>query len=77
MSAFGPKPTSAPALHMSAFRGKADMTIGTCPLLRSLSGVERTCGAPQMAANDPKQTPMAPSKVLVFAGTIGLQSGHI
>src|SRR5262245_1911685 len=27
---------------MSAFGGKADMTIGTCPLLRSLLGVKRT-----------------------------------
>src|SRR5262245_4655906 len=27
MSAFGPKQTWAPALHMSAFGGKADMTV--------------------------------------------------
>ena len=27
MSAFGPKQTSASALHMSAFGGKADMTF--------------------------------------------------
>ena len=36
MSAYGPKQTSAVALHMSAFGGKADMTIAECLLLRSL-----------------------------------------
>jgi len=38
MSAIGPKQTSASALHMSAFGGKADMTRNWCPLLRSLLG---------------------------------------
>jgi hypothetical protein len=42
MSAIGPKQTYGVALHMSAFRGKADMTIGACPLSRSLSRVKRT-----------------------------------
>src|SRR5262245_54109346 len=43
MSAIGPKQTSARALHMSAFGGKADMTLCGRPLLRSLLGVKRTC----------------------------------
>jgi hypothetical protein len=33
--AFGPKQTSASALHMSAFGGKADMTKRKCPLLQT------------------------------------------
>src|SRR6476661_2800674 len=42
---------------MSAFGGKADMTIGTCPLSWSLSGVKRTwVGAAHMSAFDPKRT---------------------
>jgi hypothetical protein len=42
---------------MSACRGKADMTIGTCPLSWSLSGEKQTwAGAPQMSASDPKRT---------------------
>src|SRR5262249_28386805 len=37
--------------------GKADITIGTCPLSRSLSGVKRTSlFALHMSANDPKRT---------------------
>src|SRR5262245_61130521 len=45
------------ALHMSAFRGKADMTIGTCPLSRSLSDVKQTSiVATHMSAFDPKRT---------------------
>src|SRR5215470_4459364 len=43
MSAFGPKQTWARALHMSAFEGKADMTVCGSPLSRSLLGVKRTC----------------------------------
>jgi hypothetical protein len=39
---FWPKKTSQVALHMSAFRGKADMTLCRNPLLRSLLGVKRT-----------------------------------
>ena len=38
MSAIGPKPTSLVALHMSAFGGKADMTLCGSSLLRSLLG---------------------------------------
>jgi hypothetical protein len=39
------------------FRGKADMTIGTCLLSQSLSGVKRTSLlALQMSAYDPKRT---------------------
>ena len=57
MSAFGPKRTSLVAPHMSAFRGKADMTIWACLLLRSLLGVKRTwVGALHMSAFDPKRT---------------------
>src|SRR5262249_51398748 len=57
MSAFGPKQTSASALHMSAFGGKADMTFRGNPLSRSLLGVKRTSLlAPQMSAVDPKGT---------------------
>jgi len=42
---------------MSAFRGKADMTIWACLLLRSLLGVKRTwVGALHMSAFDPKRT---------------------
>ena len=52
---------------MSAFRGKADMTIGTCPLSRSLSGVKQTgLVATHMSAFDPKRTwgltPIRPSR---------------
>src|SRR5262249_57183900 len=39
------------AAHMAAFGGKADMTMGTCPLLWSLSG-----SALHMSAYDPKRT---------------------
>jgi hypothetical protein len=57
MSAFGPNHTGASALHMSAFRGKADMTLYGNPLSRSLSGVKRTClFALHMSAYDPKRT---------------------
>ena len=41
MSAFGPKRTSLVAPHMSAFGGKADMTVCGNPLLRSLLGAKR------------------------------------
>jgi hypothetical protein len=57
MSAFGPKRTSLVAPHMSAFGGKADMTLCGNPLLRSLLGVKRTSlFAAQMSAFDPKRT---------------------
>jgi hypothetical protein len=42
---------------MSAFGGKAAMTLCGNPLLRSLLGVKRTwVGALQMSAFDPKRT---------------------
>ena len=42
---------------MSAFGGKADMTLCGNPLSRSLSGVKRTWPfAMQMSAFDPKRT---------------------
>src|SRR5262245_58148390 len=42
---------------MSAFGGKADMTIGTCPLSQSLLGVKRTrVDTLPMSAYDPKRT---------------------
>src|SRR5262245_48170233 len=57
MSAFGPKRTCAFALHMSAFGGKADMTVCGCLLSRSLLGVKRTLPfAAHMSAIDPKRT---------------------
>ena len=57
MSAFGPKRTSLIAPHMSAFGGKADITIAACLLSRSLLGVKRTwVSALQMSAYDPKRT---------------------
>ena len=57
MSINVPKRTSATALHLSACGGKADMTIGTCPLSWSLSGVKQTWHfAPQEFAIDPKRT---------------------
>ena len=57
MSAYGPKQTWMNALHISAFRGKADITIAACLLLRSLSGVKRTWAvALHMSANDPRRT---------------------
>src|SRR5262245_29315197 len=57
MSAIGPKQTWRSAPHMSAFGGKADMTLGRCLLLRSLLGVKRTSAiAAHMSAFDPKRT---------------------
>src|SRR5262249_18333949 len=57
MSAFGPKRTSVSAPHMSAFGGKADMTVCVCLLLRSLLGVKRTSLiAAHMSPFDPAAT---------------------
>src|SRR5262249_15437643 len=57
MSAIGPKQTWHGAPHMSAFGGKADMTVCACLLLRSLLGVKQTwTGALHMSAFDPKRT---------------------
>jgi hypothetical protein len=57
MSAFGPKQTSASALHMSAIGCKADMAFCGITLSRSLSGVKRTwLVAAHMSAFDPKRT---------------------
>ena len=51
MSAIGTKRTSAVALHMSAFGGKADMAFCGNPLSRSLLRVKRTSAvAPHMSA---------------------------
>src|SRR5262245_10130083 len=56
-SAIGPKQTSTSAPHMSAFGGKADMTLCGCPLFRSLLGAKRTCPfALHTSAYDPKRT---------------------
>src|SRR5215831_6926721 len=69
MSAFGPKRTSLVAPHMSAFRGKADMTIWACLLLRSLLGVKRTwVGALHMSAIDPKRTCPSALQMSAFGG---------
>src|SRR5215471_7936297 len=57
MSAYGPKQTSLFALHMSAFGGKADMTVYGNPRSRSLFGAKRTSlFAPHMSVFDPKRT---------------------
>ena len=57
MSAIGTKRTSAFALHMSAFGGKADMAFCGNSLSRSLLRVKRTSRfAPHMSAFDPKRT---------------------
>ena len=65
MSAIGTKRTCTSALHMSAFGGKADMTLCGNPLLRSLLGVKRTSlFAAQMSAFDPKRTSPLPSQHL-------------
>ena len=66
MSAIGAKQTWLRALHMSAFGGKADMTLCGNPLLRSLLGVKQTSlFAAQMAAYDPKRTLPGPFPVQV------------
>src|SRR5262249_22762988 len=57
-----------------AFGGKADMTIGTCPLSRSLLGVKRTwCFALHMSAFDPKRTSVLLSNLWLCQ----LSSSHI
>src|SRR5215472_16943635 len=57
MSAIGPKQTWRIALHMSAFGGKADMTVCRSPLSRSLLGVKQTwASAVHESAFDPKRT---------------------
>src|SRR5262245_65712589 len=48
---------------MSAFGGKADMTLCGNPLLRSLLGAKRTCRfALHMSAYDPKRTSAEPQR---------------
>src|SRR5262249_59501072 len=60
-SAYGPKQTCVFALHMSAFGGKADMTVCGSPLSRSLLGVKQTSlFATHMSAFDPKRTSVGP-----------------
>src|SRR5262245_23561895 len=67
MSAVGPKQTLASAPHMSAFGGKADMTVCRCLLSRSLLGVKRTWAfAPHLSAFDPKRTWWASFKSRVY-----------
>ena len=62
MSAIGLKQTFLVAPLMSAFGGKADMTLRGNPLSRSLLGAKRTCSfALHMSANDPKRTLFASS----------------
>src|SRR5262245_40927331 len=57
MSAIGPKRTWLSAPHMSAFGGKADMTVCGCLLSRSLLGLKRTWAlALHTSAFDPKRT---------------------
>src|SRR5262245_42231704 len=52
---------------MSAFGGKADMTIWACPLSRSLLGVKRTwAGALHMSAFDPKRTWLVAAHMSAF-----------
>jgi len=71
MSAIGPKQTWAFALHMSAFRCKADITIAACPLSRSLLGVKRTSlFAPHMSASDPKRTSLAALHMSAFVDKV-------
>jgi ABC-type uncharacterized transport system substrate-binding protein len=59
---------------MSAFGGKADMTVCGNPLSRSLLGLKRTCPcAPHMSANDPKRT----SKVLLLRPNLCVTSPRL
>ena len=69
MSAFGPKRTSLAAPHMSAFGGKADMTVCGKSLSRSLLGVKRTwLVAAHMSASDPKRTLALNRRMSAFGG---------
>src|SRR5512132_1258846 len=79
-SAIGPKRTSPVAPHMSAFGGKADMTLCRNPLSRSLLGVKRTwLVAAHLSAFDPKRTwrlqckmsANDPKRTLCSQGTLG------
>jgi hypothetical protein len=57
MSAFGPKPTSLVALHMSAFGGKADMDIcGMSAFAVAIGNKADIAVALHMSASDPKRT---------------------
>jgi hypothetical protein len=57
------------APHMSAFGGKADMTVCGISLSRSLLGVKRTwVDALQMSAFDPKRTSLAALHMSAFGG---------
>jgi len=54
---------------MSAFGGKADMTVCGNPLSRSLLGVKRTCRfALHMSAFDPKRTPCHGARARICLG---------
>ena len=55
---------------MSAFGGKADMTLCGNPLSRSLLGAKRTCPfALHMSASDPKRTSTALNKQSILLGS--------
>ena len=61
MSAIGTKRTSVFALHMSAFRGKADVVFCGKSAFAVAIGVKRTSLiAAHMSANDPKRTSKRP-----------------
>ena len=61
MSAIGPKQTSASALHMSAFGGKADITFWTDVRFRGRYGGKADIAvALHMSAFDPKRTSADP-----------------
>jgi hypothetical protein len=61
---------------MSAFGGKADMTLCGNPLLRSLSGVKRTwLFAVHMSAYDPKRTSLNSGLEVLAAALVGAPLG--
>src|SRR5262249_16145166 len=82
MSAIGPKRTSQIAPHMSAFGGKADMTVCRSPLSRSRLGAKRTClFALHMSAFDTKSSrcrwiPNFGRDLLPMSGHIGLHAAR-
>jgi len=65
MSAIGPKRTYLVASHMSAFGGKADMTIANAPVL--IRALEERFGRQRGLIDLDRQSDAA----LVFAGAVG------
>jgi hypothetical protein len=63
---FWPKQTCAAALHMSAFGGKADMTIANAPVLTR--ALEERFGRQRGLIDLDRQSDAA----LVFAGTVSV-----